>query len=322
MKKTIEYITEVFGHDLNFKLVQKMETNMLPFYIANEYEFWEAKLLDINIMFAKKNTPEHFTPEQYKKQLELLEKAFNNIVIFVLDDIEAYKRNRIIQKRVNFIIANKQVFAPQLMLDIKEYALKLNPKEFLQPVAQVLILFHLQKEPLNNCSYKDLVAELKYPYLTVTRAVENIQALGLCRVEGSNIKKIHFELDFNELWEKALPYMRTPVVKKVFTDDEIKLGSIYKANMNALAHYTNINDEQQKYIAVYQNDFRKLHKEGVIKKYNNYKGKYCIELWKYTPATLAKNGFVDPLSLYLDFKDNIDERIQIELKNIVRQQQW
>lgn len=68
MKNTIEYIREVFGLDLNITEIPKVQVNALPFYIANEYNFWESNLIDRNIVFAKKITAEHFTPDQYKKQ--------------------------------------------------------------------------------------------------------------------------------------------------------------------------------------------------------------------------------------------------------------
>lgn len=322
MKDTIDYIQEVFGLELNIAEIPKAQVNTLPFYIANEYNFQEANLIDRTVVFAKKVTKEQFTPDQYKKQLELLERHFNNPVVFILPDIEAYKRNRLVQKRINFVIANKQLFIPGLFIDIKEYALKAKKDEYLKPVAQCLILYHLQKKPLNGYTYKQLANELQYPYLTITRAVENVQALNLCTVEGAREKSICFELGSMELWEKALVYMKNPVVKNVFTDSEIDEKLIYRSNINALAFYTDLNDENQRYLAVHQDDFRKLKKEGRIKTLSNDEGKYCIEIWRYTPATLANDRFVDPLSVYLQFKDNPDERVQLALKTIIKQQKW
>ncbi|MGV8137129.1 MAG: hypothetical protein AB2L20_18095 [Mangrovibacterium sp.] len=322
MKDTIDYIKEVFGLDLNIAGIPNVQLKALPFYIANEYNFWEGNVTDRNIVFAEKINAGHFTPDQYKKQLELLERHFNNPVVFVLPFIDAYKRNRLIQKQVNFVIANKQVFIPELLIDIKEYLLKAQKREYLKPVAQCLILYHLQKEPLNHFTYRQLANALQYPYLTITRAVENIQALNLCTIEGTREKTICFETDNAGLWEKALAFMKSPVVKKVFTDDEIGEGLIFRSNINALAFYTELNDEKQIYLAVHQDTFRKLNKEGIIKTLSDYDGKYCIEIWKYTPAILANNQLVDPLSVYLEFKDNTDERVQLALKTILRQQKW
>jgi hypothetical protein len=322
MEDTIDYLKEVFGGDLNFTEIQKERTNTLPFYITSEYAFQEASLFDRNIVFAKKITPEHFTPDQYKKQLELLERNFNQSVIFVLPEIEAYNRNRLIQKRINFVIANKQIFIPCLAVDIKEYALKTQRKEYLQPAAQCLVLYHLQKENLNHFNYKQLAEALKYPYLTITRAVENLQTLALCKVEGTKEKSIFFETGKAELWEKATPFMRSPVLKSVFIDDEINSELLFISNINALSHYSDLNDEKQLHFALHHDVYRLLLKDGKIKKVNSFDGKYSIETWKYAPEILANNQYVDPLSLVLEFKENNDERVQLALKSIIEQQKW
>jgi hypothetical protein len=323
MKQTVDYLKEVFDPNLYLSEVQKEKIKNLPFYIVNEYTFWKGSLLEKSIVFAKKNTPEHFTPNQYKKQLELLERSFNQPVVFILPDIEAYNRNRLIQKGVNFIISNKQIFIPNLVVDIKEYKIKPQKREHLIPAAQCLILYHLQKEPLNRYNYKQLTDVLKYPYLTITRAVENVRTLKLCKVKGKKEKIISFEIGNKELWDKALIFMTSPVVKKVFVDSEVSTNELlYKSNINALAYYTDINDEKQIHLAIHHDLFRKLQKEKKIRKYSDYEGKYSIEGWKYSPSILANNEYVDPLSLYLEFKENKDERIQLALKNMIEKTIW
>ncbi len=57
----------------------------------------------------------------------------------------------------------------------------------------------------------------------------------------------------------------------------------------------------------------KEHKDLLDKHYGDYK----VEVWRYDPILLAENEIVDPLSLYLSFKNNEDERIQIEIKNLI-----
>ena len=55
--------------------------------------------------------------------------------------------------------------------------------------------------------------------------------------------------------------------------------------------------------------------------YEEY-GENTIEIWKYAPELLAKDGVVDRLSLYLSLKDSEDERIQIELEHLIDNMQW
>lgn len=322
MKPIVDYLNEVFGVNLSIVRFAKTQTSSLPFYITHEYEFWKGRLVDRDLVFAKKLTADHFTPDQYKKQLALLEGHFNSPVVFVLADMEAYQRNRLIQKQVSFAIAGKQLFVPALFIDIKEYNLKVQKKEYLQPAAQCLVLYHLQRGSLNQYKYKQLADVLKYPYLTITRAVENIRSLDLCYVEGTKEKEIFFEADKTELWEKALPYMTNPAVKKVFSNGKVVEELFFRSNMNALAYYTDLNDEDQIYFAVHQDVYRILEKEKKIQDLNEREGKYCIEQWRYNPEVLTDSNYVDPLSVYLQFRDSTDERVQLALKTIIQQQKW
>ena len=106
-------------------------------------------------------------------------------------------------------------------------------------------------------------------------------------------------------------------IDKLFNED-----LFYRSNINALAYYTDLNDEQQIYLAVHHDAFRKLTRDGIIENLNEFDGRYCIEIWKYKPGILASNRYIDPLSVYLQFKDNTDERVELALKTLIKQQTW
>ena len=55
---------------------------------------------------------------------------------------------------------------------------------------------------------------------------------------------------------------------------------------------------------------------------NNHFGENKIEIWRYSPFFLTKGHYVDKLSLYLSLKNNDDERIQIELENLINDIKW
>jgi hypothetical protein len=44
-----------------------------------------------------------------------------------------------------------------------------------------------------------------------------------------------------------------------------------------------------------------------------------VELWKYDPGILGKNGIVDTLSLAMALKDNQDERVKEALDKTLNQ---
>lgn len=318
MDNFIDYIKDLFGTTLEVNAANREETTALPIYITEAYEFWQGRYANHHIVFAEKKAPELFTPAQFKKQKDILEQCFKQTIVFVLPTMEAYNRNRLIQQRVNFVLPYKQFFAPDLFIDLKEENIPQKRQGQLQPAAQCLILYHLQFNSLNGLNYKQIADAIHYPYLTISRAVENIKALGLCHTEGSKDKRIAFDAGGNQLWEKAMPYLRNPIVGKRFTDELLPEYFVCRSNVNALAHYTDINDEPQEYFSIHQDLMRKLMREGQIK-LNEWEGRYCIESYLYPPETVAIDGFIDRLSLYLSFADNQDERIQMALNQLPEQ---
>ncbi len=319
---TLIYIQEVTGIKMNLTELRKEEIKNIPFYILNDYKIWKGRLFEKELLLLEKTTDSHFTPLQYQKQMRLIESKLLNPVIFLLPEIKSYDRNRLIQRQINFIIENKQMFIPQLLIDLKEHRVKPLQRTFLQPAAQVLLLYHLQRKNLNGFNYKQIAGLLSYPYLAISRAVENLFGFGLCYTEGKKEKTVIFETNKKMLWEKAFPLMKTPVRKKVFINEVIAGEPVFKTKINALAFYTNLNDDGRRYYAIKHSDFLKLKNEKRVKTISNYDGDYMIELWRYNPGILTETEYVDPLSLYIAFKDSKDERIEMELEKIIEQFTW
>ncbi len=316
------YIEEITGIRMRMVEPRKEEVKTIPFYILSNYKIWKGELFDKELLFIEKTTPEHFTPLQYQKQMRLIESKLKRPVVFILPEIKPYDRNRLIRKKVNFIIENKQMFIPQLLIDLKEYLTQSIRSTFLQPASQALILYHLQRQDLNGFNYREIADILNYPYLTISRAVVNLLGFGLCKTRGKKEKTVVFETDRKELWEKALPLMKTPVKKKIFINEDITGEPVFKTNMNALAFYTSLNDDGRIYYAIRHSDFLKLKKANKIKTTSDYDGDYVIELWRYDPGILTETEYVDRLSLYIAFKDSKDERIEMELENLLNEMEW
>ena len=78
-----------------------------------------------------------------------------------------------------------------------------------------------------------------------------------------------------------------------------------------------LNRERNGSYAVSKEEFRRLQFR-TDKEY----GENRIEIWRYNPKLLQDNGIVDKLSLFLSMKDIGDERIQIELENMINNMQW
>jgi hypothetical protein len=69
-----------------------------------------------------------------------------------------------------------------------------------------------------------------------------------------------------------------------------------------------------------------MKKHDEFENENTYEGRYCIEVWKYNPATVIKGlvgiKMVDSLSLYLSMLGNADERIAHETEQLIQNIVW
>jgi hypothetical protein len=87
-----------------------------------------------------------------------------------------------------------------------------------------------------------------------------------------------------------------------------------------------MNTSKQEYYAIDRGNFIRYRGNGQLQNLNDYEGKYCIEVWKYSPFALTKGvtkqNNVDPLSLYLSLRENKDERIEMALEKIIENYIW
>lgn len=320
MEDLKKYLKEALGIEIDLSPLKLDKLKTLPIFIVNEYDFQLIKLYrkDILLVIVKNS----FTSDRLRKHLDIINAAFNVITVAVIYQLEAYNRLRLIEKKIPFIIPGKQMYLPDLLIDLKEFGS--SPKEqpvSMQPATQLLVLFHLQVESLEGINLKSIAEKLNYDAMTITRAVYYLHNTGLCTLQGTKEKFLHFESNKGELWKKTEPLMNNPVKKSIYYSGHPFGSDFYKTNINALAHYTDLNDDVIEYFAVKPGYTQWIGGANLIKT-SPLEGNICIEEWKYNPYLLAKDGYVDPLSLYLCFRNNPDERITMALDQIIEKTAW
>jgi hypothetical protein len=320
VKELKKYLKDALGVDAEIRELTPARLKALPIYLAEEYRFHLTELYrqDILLVIVKNS----FTTDSLRKHLDTIRSTFNTITIAVIDRLEAYKRMRLIEKKVPFIVPGKQMYMPDLLIDLKEFGLKpQGHAQNMQPATQFLLLYHLQIELLEGINLKGIAEKLNYNAMTITRAVYYLHNMGLCTLQGTKDKFLHFESNKRDLWEKAVPFMNNPVKKTQYYNGWIDDKNLYKSNMNALAHYSDMNEDVIEYYAVKPG--YTSHIGGVnLKPTGPLEGNICIEEWKYNPFFLARQGFVDPLSLYLYFRNEPDERIEMSLEQLISKIAW
>ena len=318
MNNIESYLSDTFGIETTIISLERRLLSQLPLYIKSIYKVRETKIYGRRISLFIANDENAMTPGQLYKQMVVAEQKLGLPVVFVFYKPIPYKIQRLIKMGVNFIIPYRQLFIPSLMMNLRKITATIPTKtNLLTPVAQLTLLFHLQKEELNGFTTKQLFSKFNESYLTVSRAVKNLEELGLCTFVGKRNKQIQFNAKGKKLWLKSQNFLQNPVERVVFADELLKNNKAFVSNINTLSYYSMLNDETKRHYAIDKKNANKL-----TIKTNKYDGDNTIEIWRYNPEILSNNGFLDKLSLFLSLKNDTDDRIQNELEQMISGIKW
>ncbi|MCI1682845.1 MAG: hypothetical protein LKI39_09850 [Bacteroides sp.] len=317
IKKATLYVSTMLNEQVKLIPLDNDAIGHLPIAVSSEYKFFQTYLLQHPILLCFCLDSTDITPAKLNKQNTLIANKMEMIPVFVLDKIASYNLRRLVNQRVNFIIPQKQMFIPDLIVDLKRQ--RISDEHIyaaIPPLAQCVILYKLEKDDMNNrLKTQDVVKKFGVSYATANRTLRWLSVNNILSVEGGKEKLYLFTNIGKPLWEKALPLLVNPIERVVYSDGTV--DNALFAGINALAEYTMINSEANMCYAISEEE---LKSSGVQtdKKYGNS----ALEIWRYNPALLSNGKVVDKLSLYLTLKDNKDERVQIELDNMINEIKW
>lgn len=336
MRKTLTYIEETLGIQPSVTQIAKSHLDRLPMYIHETFRLYRTDIFNTEIILAELKNDNELSIQQTEKQVQQIKSLLNQKVVIVLDNVQAFNRKRLIEKGINFIVPGKQLYMPDLLLDLRENFV--HPKtrqknETLLPSAQFLLIYHIihrfQKWKLEEHPFKEIAQKLGYTPMAITNAIDNLKYHELIDVEGEKEKFIRFRNERHELWNIAYQQklLVNPAIKTVYVDEKPKDLFLLKSNASALPEYTDLNPSKQEYFAIEKTVFYGLQKSNALANLNEYEGRYALEVWKYNPLTLVDElpndrAVVDPLSLYLSVKDSRDERIEMALEQILEKFIW
>ena len=280
------------------------------------FSFYRAEFAGTAFVLLVPKLGVNETPASCSRISDRLSSVLSLPIVYYFSNLKFYERQRYIEKSVFFITERGEVFLPNIILHAKKEKTR-NPSK-LSASAQFLLLYHLQKMSLDGLSVSEIASQIcGYSYVSIAKAVENIEALGLCecRKASERSKKISFIAGGRELWEKAKPYMTTPVKEVKYCDAVPPIGFQY-SGVSALASYTMISPDEVPAIAVYSGRFKETDFKGL----NDFDGNVKIEIWRY-PEIDTKSDIVDRLSLFLSLEGDSDPRVDKENK-IMLEEVW
>jgi DNA-binding MarR family transcriptional regulator len=298
----------------------------LPLFLGQIYDPFRAKLFGREMRLMLKKGRKNPTPVEVDAHAKVLTKQLGPDVAFVFDQLPSFVRNRLLKRRIPFIVPQRQMFLPGGMIDLREVhgnpASEKTRGEFSMP-AQLLLLHHLQKRaghvPLALYEWAEA---LRYSRMSITRAYRELLDAGL--VEPASPGKtvlIRFVEEGRELWERALPLLSSPVQKEDHFLVRITLPGVLEAGLTALARYTDLAEGPYRTLA----RWRRAPARPTLAELVLYRdtGTVLIQRWWYPPNILTEDHrTVDRLSLYLSLRQHADEKIQSALVHLLEGVRW
>lgn len=321
----IDYFKITLGINPEIELFK--EKSKLPLYLRTSYELYIVRMFNHTLLMAHSRSDTEITPANSSKQMKILRDLTGLNTVLVLDSIDSLLRKRLIDNKISFIVPGKQMYLPLLLINLSDDFAKSGEKRVLfSPSTQVLILYSIYNELPKPVTPNELGTKLGYTKMTMSRVIDELVDLDICKVEQKGKNRFAWlKYEGQELWERSTSLLRSPVKRKIYARFPlIKHESLPLAGISALAEKTLIASDNALIYAISKNQFTVLQQNKKLEIVNHaYDAQFQLELWHYSPSILNKgHGDVDDLSLFLSLREEVDERIQLALKEMMVKFKW
>lgn len=300
----------------------------LPYFLQDTFEVRELTLLDRPILLAIDKRPEKQGLANVRGQMDKLRQLAGIPAVYVTGALASYDRRRLIEQKVPFLVPGNQLYLPDLGIDLREYFRKppAAPDTALSPATQAMLITVLLRKPWRaEWQPAEVVSELGYTAMTLSRAVKELTAAGIAtlRTEG-RARWLRTERTAAQTWKRAQPLFRSPIKRRFWARSvpKWKPPDVRLAGLSALARYSMLSEPQWPIYAVSPAQWKTATNAGIETLPEPVPGACGWELWHYNPALIPESETVDPLSLTLSLQGNTDERVQLALDELKGRFPW
>lgn len=255
----LEYLNQALGLDAT--LIPWTEESHLPLYLRNGKKYFLLYIGGVGCILIEADE-KNFSLPAFRKQMAKMSSQPEHIVL-CFKRLESRQRKALIEAKTPFIVPGSQVYLPFLgeILQDRMKSVKAAP-ERVSPSTQ-MVLLHLIYEPTVQPVRKvDLAKRLELSAMNVTRAVQELEALGLVTEEKTGCSDyVSTVVSSKVLYEKARSYMIDPVQKRVYVQNRADFEGIPLAGESALAERSMLNPPTIRCRAISRKEYKQL--EGI-----------------------------------------------------------
>lgn len=317
-----KYLAEIFG--LPAKIENWDGKSRLPLYLRNKREYFVLSIGNVRSVLMKNNS-DNFNVSGFEKEMQEIEKYSGVSVILWFDAVSTYQRNALVKNKIPFIVPNSQIFVPELGISLKEFCAGRREKvEKISATTQFLLLYFIYQKKREEKSQSELAKYLDMSAMNVSRAVQELQNIGLLETRKEGTSKVVKSVAIGrELYQLSNKYLQSPIQKKIHVSLKHFDMLLPFAGETALAKKSMLNYPKYMVYAMDKKSARNILKEHIVEPKLVTDNHYVeIELWKYNPLTYATDGIVDIVSLVQSLKGIEDERVEMQIEEMVEEYKW
>lgn len=266
----------------------------------------------------------NFNLSAFRKQMTKLPGQPKHVVLS-FKYLESRQKKALIEAQIPFIVPGSQVYLPFLGVVLQERmkSVKAAPEKC-SPTAQMVLLYLMYGLDVPPFRKVELAKRLEISAMNVTRAVRELEALGMVAVKTAGRSDYVSVINSGKsLYETALPYMIDPVQKRIFVQKKEMFAELPMAGEYALATHSMLNRSQIECRAISRKRYKELDGvEEIDPAWSNSLDYLQLELWKYDPQPLAFYCTVDVISLALSLRGNKDERVEQAVEEMMEGYKW
>lgn len=312
-------LNDIFG--TNFKITKYENIGDLPVYMMVNRNIYKAIENNMSFIIVEIND-NNIDLKSLINQKNQYESTLSLPIVFYFNNMNKTKRNSLIRNHISFITSNSQIYIPFIGMHINNNfndKKKISNKKMM-PITQCLFLYMLYICKDSKVIKKDVAKYLNRTKMSITRASEQLLSMNILYQERKGKESyMYTKVHGYELFNLAKEYLINPIQETITVEYTKQIDNFILSNTSALSKISMLNKPNRKSVAIDKSQIEKYNFKLIDDKWNDNNDIVNIEKWKYDPNLFSQNNIVDPVSLYMSFSSNYDERIEAEIDKLLKE---
>jgi len=293
----------------------------LAIFLTDTYDYYETSLFNQSALLMVAHEDAELTPATIRKHQEQIQKKWKGSIIYVQSAISSYNRKRLIEHHIPFIIPGNQMYLPHYGIDLREHfrTIQIKNDKGFSPGTQTVIIYALLRKTNEKLTPSILSEKLGYTLMTMTRAFNELKAFEIGEVYREGRERFWTFSDKHTLWMQVKSLLRNPIKKRIWIQKHSL--KIY-GGLSALSHFSSLSAPLIPVFAIGANRWAAFKESKGKESLSSDDADAELEIWNYDPGLFAKDGFVDPISLYCSLMANKDERVELAVDEMMGEIAW